>query len=83
MRSYRIQARYLGVYLDSNVEAESDEQAIDNFIKQVGSGNVKIQKEPAGLLPYKCLVTIEEIEHGNNSSVTTSKEDGARVSLEQ
>lgn len=77
MKSYRVQARYLGAYFDKNVEAESDEQAIDNFIKQVRSGNVKIQKEPSGLLPEKCLVTIEEIEHGKNSSVALSAKDGA------
>lgn len=77
MKSYRIQARYLGAYLDSKVEAESDEKAIDSFIKQVSSGNIKIQKEPSGLLPYKCLVTIEEIEHGTNSSVTVSAKNGA------
>lgn len=77
MKSYRVQARYLGAYFDQKVEAESDEQVIGNFIQQLSSGNVKIQKEPAGLLPHKCLVTIEEIEHGTNSSVTLSAKDGA------
>jgi len=77
MKSYRVQARYLGAYFDHKVEAESDEQVIGNFIQQLNSGNVKIQKESAGLLPYKCLVTIEEIEHGTNSSVTLGAKDGA------
>lgn len=77
MKSYRIQARHLGAYLDHNVEAESDEQAIDNFIKQLNSGNVKIQKDSAGILKHLCLVTIEEIENDKNVSVTLSQKNGS------
>lgn len=66
MKLYRVQVRFLGVYLDHKVEAEKDENVIDNFIKQLSSGAVELQKEQAGILKHKCLVTYEEVSDGQN-----------------
>jgi hypothetical protein len=45
MKLYRVQARYIGAYLDHKLEADNDEQVIDNFINDLNAGKVKVQKE--------------------------------------
>ena len=82
MKLYRVQARYIGAYLDHKLEADNDEQVIDNFINDLNAGKVKVQKENAGRIPKLCLVTYEEIEHDRIISVASSQEDKPGVQME-
>lgn len=72
MKCYRIQARYLGVYLDHSVGAENEKQGIQRFLNDLSAGLVELQKETAGIVKHKCLVTIEEISDVQNSTGTHS-----------
>jgi hypothetical protein len=82
MKLYRVQARYIGVYLNHNIEAESEEQVIDNFINELNAGKVKIQEEKTGRITRLCLATYEEIERDRIISVTSSQKDGLGVKVE-
>lgn len=77
MKFYRVQARYLGVYLNHKLEAENDETVIRNFINELSAGKVKISEDNARLIPTKCLVFYEEIESAENTSTAHSQKDGA------
>jgi len=72
MKCYRIQVRYLGVYLDHSVGAESEKQGIERFLNDLSAGLVELQKEPAGILKHKCIVTIEEVSDAQNRTGTHS-----------
>jgi len=73
MKLYRVQARYLGKYLDHQIEADEDKQVIPNFINELNTGQVKIQEEKTGRNAKMCLATYEEIKSDNrNVSVTVS-----------
>ena len=82
MKLYRVQARYIGAYLDHKLEADNDEQVIGNFINDLNAGKVKVQKENTGRTPKLCLVTYEEIEHDRIISVASSQEDKPGVQME-
>jgi hypothetical protein len=82
MKLYRVQARYFGVYLNHQLEAESDERVIDSFINELDAGNVTIEKEMTGRIPDLCLVTYEEIERDRIVSVTSSQKDGLGIQME-
>jgi len=82
MKLYRVQARYIGVYLDHNIEADSDEQVIRNFINELNEGKIVIQKEKTGRQSSLCSVTYEEIERDRIVSVTSGKENGLGVQVE-
>jgi hypothetical protein len=82
MKLYRVQARYIGAYLDHKLEADNDELVIPNFINDLNAGKVKVQKENTGRIPKLCLVTYEEIEHDRIISVTSSQEDKPGVQME-
>lgn len=77
MKFYRVQARYLGVYLDHKLEAENDETVIRNFINELNAGKVKIVEDDFKPIPTKCLVYYEEIESAKNTSTAHSQKDGA------
>jgi hypothetical protein len=82
MKLYRVQARYIGAYLDHKLEADNDELVIPNFINDLNAGKVKVQKENTGRTPKLCLVTYEEIEHDRIISVASSQEDKPGVQME-
>jgi hypothetical protein len=82
MKLYRVQARYIGAYLDHKLEADNDELVILNFINDLNAGKVKVQKENTGRTPKLCLVTYEEIEHDRIISVASSQEDKPGVQME-
>ena len=67
MKLYRVQARYLGKYLDHTIEADEEEQVIPNFINELNTGQVKIQEEKTGRNTKMCLVTYEEIKSDNRN----------------
>ena len=73
MKLYRVQARYLGKYLDHKIEADEDEQVIPNFINELNAGKVTIKQEMTGRIPHLCLVTYEETKRDSrNVSGTVS-----------
>jgi hypothetical protein len=82
MKLYRVQARYIGAYLDHKLEADNDEQVIDNFINDLNAGKVKVQKENSGRISKLCLVTYEEIERDRIVSVTSGSKDGLGIQME-
>jgi len=82
MKLYRVQARYIGVYLDHNIEAESDEQVIRNFINELNEGKIVIQEEKTGRQTSLCSVTYEEIERDRIVSVTSGEKNGLGVQVE-
>lgn len=82
MKLYRVQARYIGAYLDHKLEADNDEQVIDNFINDLNGGKVKVQKEKTGRISKLCLVTYEEIERDRIVSVTSGSKDGLGIQVE-
>jgi hypothetical protein len=67
MKLYRVQARYLGKYLDHKIEADEDEQVIPNFINELNAGKVTIKQEMTGRTPHLCLVTYEEIKRDSRN----------------
>ena len=82
MKLYRVQARYIGAYLDHKLEADNDELVIPNFINDLNAGKVKVQKENTGRIPKLCLVTYEEIERDRIVSVTSGSKDGLGIQME-
>jgi hypothetical protein len=82
MKLYRVQARYIGAYLDHKLEADNDEQVIGNFINDLNAGKVKVQKEKTGRISKLCLVTYEEIERDRIVSVTSGSKDGLGIQME-
>jgi len=82
MKLYRVQARYIGVYLDHNIEADSDEQVIHNFINELNEGKIVIQEEKTGRQTSLCSVTYEEIERDRIVSVTSGEKNGLGVQVE-
>jgi hypothetical protein len=82
MKLYRVQARYIGAYLDHKLEADNDEQVIGNFINDLNAGKVKVQKEKTGRISKLCLVTYEEIERDRIVSVTSGSKDGLGIQVE-
>ena len=82
MKLYRVQARYVGAYLNHKIEAESDEQVMNNFINELDAGNVTIEKEMTGRIPNLCLVTYEEIDRDRIVSVTSGQKDGLGIQME-
>tara|TARA_R110000764_G_scaffold111167_1_gene197856 strand:- start:1500 stop:1751 length:252 start_codon:yes stop_codon:yes gene_type:complete len=71
MKLYRVQARYLGTYIDHKVSAENDEKVMPNFIDKLNTGTVKIEEETL-TQPKLCLVTYEEINNDRINTSTTS-----------
>ena len=82
MKLYRVQARYIGAYLDHKLEADNDELVIPNFINDLNAGKVKVQKEKTGRISKLCLVTYEEIERDRIVSVTSGSKDGLGIQME-
>ena len=70
MKLYRVQARYLGAYIDHKVSAENDEKVMPNFIDKLNTGTVKIEEETL-TQPKLCLVTYEELNDGIKTSTTS------------
>ncbi len=68
MKLYRVQARHCGAYIDHQVNCETEEQVIPNFINELNTGKVKIESENL-TQPNLCLVTYEEL---NNDGIITS-----------
>ena len=82
MKLYRVQARYIGAYIDHKLEADNDELVIPNFINDLNAGKVKVQKEKTGRISKLCLVTYEEIERDRIVSVTSGSKDGLGIQVE-
>jgi len=58
MKLYRLQARYKGFYLSGFVNANTDEEAQDNFAKAITRGEIKPMYE--GFYTHN-LLTYEEV----------------------
>jgi len=82
MKLYRVQARYIGAYLDHQFEADNDEKVMNTFINELNTGKVKIKPEQTGRIPNLCLITYEEIERDRIVSVTSSQKDGLGIKME-
>ena len=69
MKLYRVQANYKNIYIDEMLEAENDKAVLEDFSKNVASGNV-IEKEAPGFLnPYILLLTFEEVDRDATAKV--------------
>jgi hypothetical protein len=71
MKLYRVQARYLGAYIDHKVSVENDEKVIPSFIHELNTGKVKIESENL-TQPKLCLVTYEELKNDGINTSTIS-----------
>jgi hypothetical protein len=60
MRTYRVQARALGEYLNGTVNAESDLAALEEFSRKVKEGRIQPEEEPL-YTKKKTFITYEEL----------------------
>ena len=66
MKTYRIQARHRESYIDHQLQAENDQDALNKFSKLVNEGQVKV-KDEGFFLGDRVYITFEEVD----SDVTT------------
>ena len=82
MKLYRLIAKYAGQRITLDVKADNDEQAKDNFIKELTKDgrNWRSEKEIT-YSPSKLFITYEEINDGD-ITVTVAKKDQLGVQVE-
>jgi hypothetical protein len=82
MKLYRFIARYAGQRITSSVSASDDDEAKNNFIKELTKDNGKwrIEKEIT-YSPSKIFITYEEINDGD-ITVTVVKKDQLGIQVE-
>jgi len=78
MTAYRIQARVGGKYLDTNLDAPSDKEALDKFVQLASEG--KVEEVTTDFYTLKFIgITLEEInvESGKSTNVKEASTPGA------
>ena len=83
MKLYRLIARYAGQRITLDVNAEDDNQAKNNFIKELtkDSGKWRSEKEIT-YSPSKIFITYEEVNDDRNVAVSITKKDQLGIQVE-
>ena len=83
MKLYRLIARYAGQRITLDVNAEDDNQAENNFIKELtkDSGKWRSEKEIT-YSPSKIFITYEEINDDRNVAVSITEKDQLGIQVE-
>jgi len=83
MKLYRLIARYAGQRITLDVNAEDDNQAENNFIKELtkDSGKWRSEKEIT-YSPSKIFITYEEINDDRNVTVVTTEKNQLGIQVE-
>ena len=83
MKLYRLVARFAGQRITLDVNASNDEEAKNNFIKELtkDSGKWRSEKEIT-YSPSKVFITYEEINDDRNVAVSITEKDQLGVQVE-
>jgi hypothetical protein len=83
MKLYRLIAKYAGQRITLDVKADNDEEAKNNFIKELtkDSGKWRSEKEIT-YSPSKVFITYEEINDDRNVAVSITEKDQLGVQVE-
>jgi hypothetical protein len=83
MKLYRLIAKYAGQRITLDVNADNDEQAKDNFIKELTKDgrNWRSEKEIT-YSPSKVFITYEEVNDDRNVAVSITKKDQLGIQVE-
>jgi hypothetical protein len=83
MKLYRLIARFAGQRITLDVNASNDEEAKNNFIKELtkDSGKWRSEREIT-YSPSKIFITYEEINDDRNVAVSITKKDQLGVQVE-
>ena len=83
MKLYRLVARFAGQRITLDVNASNDEEAKDNFIKELtkDSGKWRSEREIT-YSPSKIFITYEEINDDRNVAVSITEKDQLGVQVE-
>ena len=83
MKLYRLIARYAGQRITLDVNAEDDNQAENNFIKELtkDSGKWRSEKEIT-YSPSKVFITYEEVNDDRNVTVSITEKDELGIQVE-
>jgi hypothetical protein len=83
MKLYRLIAKYAGQRITLDVKADNDEQAKDNFIKELTKDgrNWRSEKEIT-YSPSKVFITYEEVNDDRNVTVSITEKDELGIKVE-
>ena len=83
MKLYRLIARFAGQRITLDVNASNDEEAKNNFIKELtkDGGKWRSEKEIT-YSPSKVFITYEEINDNRNVAVSITEKDQLGVQVE-
>jgi hypothetical protein len=83
MKLYRLIARFAGQRITLDVNASNDEEAKNNFIKELtkDSGKWRSEKEVT-YSPSKIFITYEEINDDRNVTVVTTEKNQLGIQVE-
>lgn len=83
MKLYRLIARFAGQRITLDVNASNDEEAKNNFIKELtkDSGKWRSEREIT-YSPSKVFITYEEINDDRNVAVSITEKDQLGVQVE-
>jgi len=83
MKLYRLIAKYAGQRITLDVNADNDEQAKDNFIKELTKDgrNWRSEKEIT-YSPSKIFITYEEVNDDRNVAVSITEKDQLGIQVE-
>jgi hypothetical protein len=83
MKLYRLIAKYAGQRITLDVNADNDEQAKDNFIKELTKDgrNWRSEKEIT-YSPSKVFITYEEVNDDRNVAVSITEKDQLGIQVE-
>ena len=83
MKLYRLIAKYAGQRITLDVKADNDEQAEDNFIKELTKDgrNWRSEKEIT-YSPSKIFITYEEVNDDRNVAVSITEKDQLGIQVE-
>jgi hypothetical protein len=83
MKLYRLIAKYAGQRITLDVNADNDEQAKDNFIKELTKDgrNWRSEKEIT-YSPSKVFITYEEVNDDRNVTVSITEKDQLGIQVE-
>lgn len=83
MKLYRLIARFAGQRITLDVNASNDEEAKNNFIKELtkDSGKWRSEKEIT-YSPSKVFITYEEINDDRNVAVSITEKDQLGIQME-
>jgi hypothetical protein len=83
MKLYRLIARFAGQRITLDVNADNDDQAKDNFIKELtkDGGKWRSEKEIT-YSPSKIFITYEEVNDDRNVTVSITEKDQLGIQVE-